>query len=182
MRKRKRTNITGLVLSERNKIMRRLFIGLLCLCAVLLLPACQPGGEEGASGQSSTSSLVPTEDVLETTAGRDLFGGQTNFYYLNLTEDTTATLRYTYSTKDAAGAQLGYASEGGEPSMIELPAASDAAYNVIWQEKEISLKAGENVFSLTGDSVHCLITMQLEGVDEDAVLHAGLLPMVSSGN
>lgn len=88
-------------------------------------------------------------------------------------EDCKAMLHYTYTTADADGAVLWLENDGETLLMDELAATSDENYEESWQVGQITLRAGDNVFSLsapTGEQVSCQMTIMLDELDEENLL------------
>lgn len=80
-------------------------------------------------------------------------------------EDCKAMLQYTYTTDGQAGAVLWLENGERELLMHELAATTDENYENIWEVGEITLRAGDNVFSLsapTGEQVSCQMTLSLD--------------------
>lgn len=85
-------------------------------------------------------------------------------------EDCKAMLQYTYTTDGQAGAVLWLENGERELLMHELAATTDENYENIWEVGEITLLAGENVFSLSapeGGNVSCRMTIQIDELDPD---------------
>lgn len=96
-------------------------------------------------------------------------------------EDCKAMLQYTYTTDGQAGAVLWLENGERELLMHELAATTDENYENIWEVGEITLRAGENVFSLsapTGEQVSCQMTLSLDEFDEDSLLTEQMDPAV----
>lgn len=96
-------------------------------------------------------------------------------------EDCKAMLQYTYTTDGQAGAVLWLENGERELLMHELAATTDENYENIWEVGEITLLAGENVFSLsapTGEQVSCQMTLSLDEFDEDSLLTEQMDPAV----
>lgn len=96
-------------------------------------------------------------------------------------EDCKAMLHYTYTTGDADGAVLWLENGECELLMHELAATTDENYENIWEVGEITLLAGDNVFSLsapTGEPVSCQMTLSLDEFDEDSLLTEQMDPAV----
>lgn len=95
--------------------------------------------------------------------------------------DCKAMLHYTYTTEDADGAVLWLENDGETLLMDELAAATDESYETTWQVGQITLRAGDNVFSLsapTGEPVSCQMTLSLDEFDEDSLLTEQMDPAV----
>lgn len=96
-------------------------------------------------------------------------------------EDCKAMLQYTYTTDGQAGAVLWLENGERELLMHELAATMDENYENIWEVGEITLLAGDNVFSLsapTGEQVSCQMTLSLDEFDEDSLLTEQMDPAV----
>lgn len=96
-------------------------------------------------------------------------------------EDCKAMLQYTYTTDGQAGAVLWLENGECELLMHELAATTDENYENIWEVGEITLLAGDNVFSLsapTGEPVSCQMTLSLDEFDEDSLLTEQMDPAV----
>ena len=96
-------------------------------------------------------------------------------------EDCKAMLQYTYTTDGQAGAVLWLENGECELLMHELAATTDESYETTWQVGQITLRAGDNVFSLsapTGEQVSCQMTLSLDEFDEDSLLTEQMDPAV----
>ena len=96
-------------------------------------------------------------------------------------EDCKAMLQYTYTTDGQAGAVLWLENGERELLMHELAATTDENYENIWEVGEITLRAGDNVFSLSapaGEQVSCQMTLSLDEFDEDSLLTEQMDPAV----
>lgn len=96
-------------------------------------------------------------------------------------EDCKAMLQYTYTTDGQAGAVLWLENGECELLMHELAATTDESYETNWQVGQITLRAGDNVFSLsapTGEQVSCQMTLSLDEFDEDSLLTEQMDPAV----
>lgn len=109
----------------------------------------------------------------------DVFLSETEagFLFIEVSEDTEATLRYTYSTGDEGGVKMGYyETESGKRTEDELPAATDDAYGVLWTEEKITLKKGTNEVYLAGENKTVKMRCEIGGLDESKVLYKGVFP------
>lgn len=96
-------------------------------------------------------------------------------------EDCKAMLQYTYTTDGQNGAVLWLENGERELLMHELAATTGENYENIWEVGEITLLAGDNVFSLsapTGEQVSCQMTLSLDEFDEDSLLTEQMDPAV----
>ena len=96
-------------------------------------------------------------------------------------EDCKAMLQYTYTTDGQNGAVLWLENGERELLMHELAATTAENYENIWEVGEITLRAGDNVFSLsapTGEPVSCQMTLSLDEFDEDSLLTEQMDPAV----
>lgn len=96
-------------------------------------------------------------------------------------EDCKAMLQYTYTTDGQAGAVLWLENGECELLMHELAATTDENYENIWEVGEITLRAGDNVFSLSApaeEQVSCQMTLSLDEFDEDSLLTEQMDPAV----
>ena len=94
--------------------------------------------------------------------------------------DCKAMLHYTYTTEDADGAVLWLENDGETLLMDEL-AATDESYETLWQVGQITLRAGDNMFSLSApaeEQVSCQMTLSLDEFDEDSLLTEQMDPAV----
>lgn len=85
-------------------------------------------------------------------------------------EDCKAMLQYTYTTDGQAGAVLWLENGECELLMHELAATTDESYETTWQVGQITLRAGDNVFSISapeGGNVSCRMTIQIDELDPD---------------
>lgn len=96
-------------------------------------------------------------------------------------EDCKAMLQYTYTTDGQNGAVLWLENGERELLMHELAATTVESYETNWQVGQITLRAGDNVFSLlapTGEQVSCQMTLSLDEFDEDSLLTEQMDPAV----
>ena len=96
-------------------------------------------------------------------------------------EDCKAMLQYTYTTDGQAGAVLWLENGECELLMHELAATTDENYENIWEVGEITLLAGENVFSLSapaGEQVACTMTLALDEMDMENLVTDQIAPNV----
>lgn len=79
-------------------------------------------------------------------------------------KDCKVMLRYTYALEDANGsddAVLWLENNGEQLMMDELATVDVDNYGRQWQVSQISLRAGDNVFSLSGNSGTITFSMEL---------------------
>lgn len=96
-------------------------------------------------------------------------------------EDCKAVLQYTYTTDGQNGAVLWLENGERELLMHELAATTDENYENIWEVGEITLLAGENVFSLSapeGEQVACTMTLALDEMDMENLVTDQMAPNV----
>lgn len=96
-------------------------------------------------------------------------------------EDCKAMLQYTYTTDGQNGAVLWLENGERELLMHELAATTDENYENIWEVGEITLLAGENVFSLSapaGEQVACTMTLALDEMDMENLVTDQMAPNV----
>lgn len=134
-------------------------------------------GSVGCGGTEETETTV----TYEMAEPRLLDGERQEILRVPVEEDCKAMLHYTYTTADADGAVL-WLENGGETLLMEeLAAATDESYETLWQVEQITLRAGDNVFSLsapTGEQVSCQMTLSLDEFDEDSLLTEQMDPAV----
>lgn len=136
----------------------------------------------GLAGCSGDGTLENGPEVTyEMAEPRLLDGERQEILRVPVKEDCKAMLHYTYTTGDADGAVL-WLENGGETLLMdELAAATDESYETNWQVGQITLRAGDNVFSLsapTGEQVSCQMTLSLDEFDEDSLLTEQMDPAV----
>lgn len=134
-------------------------------------------GSVGCSVTEETETTV----TYEMSEPRWLDGERQEIFSVPVEEDCQAMLHYTYTTADADGAVLWLENDGETLLMEELAAATDESYETIWQVGQITLRAGDNVFSLsapTGEQVSCQMTLSLDEFDEDSLLTEQMDPAV----
>lgn len=96
-------------------------------------------------------------------------------------ENCKAMLQYTYTTDGQNGAVLWLENGERELLMHELAATTDENYENIWEVGEITLLAGENVFSLSapaGEQVACTMTLALDEMDMENLVTDQIAPNV----
>lgn len=134
-------------------------------------------GSVGCGGTEETETTV----TYEMAEPRWLDGERQEILRVPVEEDCKAMLHYTYTTADADGAVLWLENDGETLLMEELAAATDESYETLWQVEQITLRAGDNVFSLsapTGEQVSCQMTLSLDEFDEDSLLTEQMDPTV----
>lgn len=136
----------------------------------------------GLAGCSGDGTLENGPEVTyEMAEPRLLDGERQEILRVPVEEDCKAMLHYTYTTEDADGAVLWLENDGETLLMEELAAATDESYETTWQVGQITLRAGDNVFSLsapTGEQVSCQMTLSLDEFDEDSLLTEQMDPAV----
>lgn len=136
----------------------------------------------GLAGCSGDGTLENGPEVTyEMAEPRLLDGERQEILRVPVEEDCKAMLHYTYTTADADGAVLWLENDGETLLMEELAAATDESYETTWQVEQITLRAGDNVFSLsapTGEQVSCQMTLSLDEFDEDSLLTEQMDPAV----
>ena len=136
----------------------------------------------GLAGCSGDGTLENGPEVTyEMAEPRLLEGERQEILRVPVEEDCKAMLHYTYTTADADGAVLWLENDGETLLMEELAAATDESYETNWQVGQITLRAGDNLFSLsapTGEQVSCQMTLSLDEFDEDSLLTEQMDPAV----
>lgn len=136
----------------------------------------------GLAGCSGDGTLENGPEVTyEMAEPRWLSGERQEILRVPVEVDCKAMLHYTYTTGDADGAVLWLENDGETLLMDELAAATDESYETNWQVGQITLRAGDNVFSLsapTGEQVSCQMTLLLDEFDEDSLLTEQMDPAV----
>lgn len=136
----------------------------------------------GFAGCSGDGTLENGPEVTYEMAEPRLLDGERQEILREPVEvDCKAMLHYTYTTEDADGAVLWLENDGETLLMDELAAATDESYETNWQVGQITLRAGDNVFSLsapTGEQVSCQMTLSLDEFDEDSLLTEQMDPAV----
>lgn len=134
-------------------------------------------GSVGCGGTEETGPAV----TYEMAEPRLLDGERQEILRVPVEEDCKAMLHYTYTTGDADGAVLWLENDGETLLMDELAAATDENYENIWEVGEITLLAGENVFSLSapaGEQVACTMTLALDEMDMENLVTDQMAPNV----
>lgn len=142
--------------------MKRKWTCVLLLAVLVALAGCGGGAEEG----EAAVTYEMAEPRLLTTARQQVL-------VVPVAEDCKAMLHVTYTTDDQDGAVLWLENDGETLLMDELPAMGDGAYEEGWRVSEISLREGDNIFSLSapdGGSVACQMTLSLDGFDPEVLL------------
>lgn len=136
----------------------------------------------GLAGCSGDGTLENGPEVTyEMAEPRLLDGERQEILRVPVEVDCKAMLHYTYTTEDADGAVLWLENDGETLLMDELAAATDESYETNWQVGQITLRAGDNVFSLsapTGEPISCQMTLSLDEFDEDSLLTEQMDPAV----
>lgn len=136
----------------------------------------------GLAGCSGDGTLENGPEVTyEMAESRLLDGERQEILRVPVEVDCKAMLHYTYTTREADGAVLWLENDGETLLMEELAAATDESYETNWQVGQITLRAGDNVFSLsapTGEQVSCQMTLSLDEFDEDSLLTEQMDPAV----
>ena len=125
----------------------------------------------GLAGCSGDGTLENGPEVTyEMAEPRLLDGERQEILRVPVEEDCQAMLHYTYTTGDADGAVLWLENDGETLLMEELAAATDESYETNWQVGQITLRAGDNVFSLSApaeEQVSCQMTLKLDEMEPD---------------
>lgn len=132
-----------------------------------------------AFNQTSIFHSLTAANGNPITGNFDVFLSQTDaiFLYIEVQEEMTATLDFTYTTHDESGVTLGYRLEGSDnKNVFDLQSAADPAYDTVWSSKEITLQRGMNVFYLSGDDVSCRMKFEISGLDQSKVTYVGAFP------
>ena len=135
----------------------------------------------GLAGCSGDGTLENGPEVTyEMAEPRLLDGERQEILRVPVEVDCKAMLHYTYTTEDADGAVLWLENDGETLLMDEL-AATDESYETLWQVGQITLRAGDNMFSLSApaeEQVSCQMTLSLDEFDEDSLLTEQMDPAV----
>lgn len=135
----------------------------------------------GLAGCSVDGTLENGPEVTyEMAEPRLLDGERQEILRVPVEVDCKAMLHYTYTTEDADGAVLWLENDGETLLMDEL-AATDESYETLWQVGQITLRAGDNMFSLSApaeEQVSCQMTLSLDEFDEDSLLTEQMDPAV----
>lgn len=134
-------------------------------------------GSVGCGGTEETGPAV----TYEMAEPRLFDGERQEILRVPVEEDCKAMLHYTYTTEDADGAVLWLENGERELPMHELAATTDENYENIWEVGEITLLAGENVFSLSapaGEQVACTMTLALDEMDMENLVTDQMAPNV----
>ena len=173
--------------------MKKTVLALALICLGLAMTAC--GGKARAASESGTeqesavrpvinaqSSIFNTikddiGDVISVDFDAYLKETEAAFMFLEVSEDTTVTMRYTYSTAHQDGVKLGYYHEGSkDKTSEELTAATEEAYNIFWTEEKLTLKKGMNVLFVSGEDKTVKMHVEIEGLEPDITVYAGAFP------
>lgn len=125
----------------------------------------------GFAGCSGDGTLENGPEVTyEMAEPRLLDGERQEILRVPVEVDCKAMLHYTYTTADADGAVLWLENDGETLLMDELAAATDESYETNWQVGQITLRAGDNMFSLSApaeEQVSCQMTLKLDEMEPD---------------
>ena len=125
----------------------------------------------GLAGCSGDGTLENGPEVTyEMAEPRLLDGERQEILRVPVEEDCKAMLHYTYTTEDADGAVLWLENDGETLLMEELAAATDESFETNWQVGQITLRAGDNMFSLSApaeEQVSCQMTLKLDEMEPD---------------
>mgnify|MGYP002772174515 FL=1 len=125
----------------------------------------------GLAGCSGDGTLENGPEVTyEMAEPRLLDGERQEILRVPVEEDCKAMLHYTYTTEDADGAVLWLENDGETLLMEELAAATDESYETNWQVGQITLRAGDNMFSFSApaeEQVSCQMTLKLDEMEPD---------------
>lgn len=121
---------------------------------------------------TSLFNELTVSDAPKITADLDVWlgGDIAEFMSISVKEDTTAVIRYTYTTQNQGAAELGvYPTSDDEVTYFQLKEASDEDYTTVWTEKEVTLEKGENLFYVSGQEVTCKMHFEITQIDNDLV-------------
>ena len=145
-----------------------------CVVCAFFLSACQVNSnyEEEVIRDHVE---VKDEQGIEVVADVTMNDRKTKLLVIEVAQDCTATLVYSYHTKGTSGVTLGYYPEKEKGETISLKARKEKEYMETWDKKEITLKKGVNGIYLIGeDNQNCVMNLKVEGVDPTNVLYTGL--------
>lgn len=136
----------------------------------------------GLAGCSGDGTLENGPEVTYEMAEPCLLDGERQeILRVPVEEDCQAMLHYTYTTADDDGAVLWLENDGETLLMEELAAATDESYETNWQVGQITLRAGDNVFSLSapaGEQVACTMMLALDEMDMENLVTDQMDPNV----
>lgn len=177
--------------------MQKFVICLLCILIAVGLNACikqeermgleqdksieshEQEGRPFLNAQTSVFQSLEVENGKTITAYLDVYLSETDadFLFIELKEEAKAIMRYTYTTDDEEGVQLGIRSEeDGKVTSFELKAAAEQAYDAVWLEETVSLKKGMNKLYLSGDDRTCKMICEIVGLDSKNAVYISAFP------
>lgn len=118
---------------------------------------------------------IKHEQNIEVKADVTMDNHTMNILVIEVSQDSHATLRYTYSTNGEKGVTLGYYFEKGRKTTTELKSKTDKSYKKEWKNQRILLEKGVNAIYLYGEkNQNVKFDFILEGVDSANVRYTGL--------
>lgn len=135
----------------------------------------------GLAGCSGDGTLENGPEISYRMEQRWLDAERQEILRVPVKEECKAVLQYTYTTDGQNGAVLWLENGERELLMHELAATTDENYENIWEVGEITLLAGENVFSLSapaGEQVACTMTLALDEMDMENLVTDQMAPNV----
>lgn len=136
-----------------------------CFLLILTLSGCHT-----TFSQKSTVVSKETPEALEAITEKTLTDKKSELLLVEVSEDTQAKISYTYSTEDKGPIQLSYTADKQSMNSFNLPAATEEAYDSIWQEEQVLLKQGQNTFYLNGDQVTCKMQFKLDNLENGKIM------------
>lgn len=165
--------------------MKRAAIILTCCITALGLSACVRTDESSYKDRKLIDYETTVFRELTIDAGDPvtaefevyLSENEGNIFYIEAAEDTDITLKYTYSTNDEDGVELGYYAEGEDSKTVfKLSPATDEAYDAIWSNDTVHLKKGMNIIYISGNDVTCKMYCEINDLDRSKITYVGGSP------
>lgn len=165
--------------------MKRAAILLTCCMTAFGLSACVRTDEATDKGRKLIDYETTIFKELTIDAGDPvtaefevyLSENEGNIFYIEASEDTDITLKYTYSTNNEDGVELGYYIEGEDGrTTIELSSATAEAYEAIWSNDTVHLKKGMNIIYISGNDVTCKMYCEINDLDRSKITYVGGSP------
>lgn len=165
--------------------MKRAAIILTCCITALGLSACVRTDESSYKDRKLIDYETTVFRELTIDAGDPvtaefevyLSENEGNIFYIEAAEDTDITLKYTYSTNDEDGVELGcYAEDEDSKTVFKLSPATDEAYDAIWSNDTVSLKKGMNIIYISGNDVTCKMYCEINDLDRSKITYVGGSP------
>lgn len=125
---------------------------------------------DSKSGTFFNELTVTDKDIITSDFDVWLDGNEGVFLTIEAAQDLEATVHYTYTTNEKAGAVWGcYLNGADDKTSFELRAGTENVYGNFWTDETIQLKEGLNIFYISGSDISCKMHFEITQIDKTKV-------------